>query len=98
MSQLLGLDLPIPDYEIISRLQKLVHAHRDFTLLSRRYDDPLLLGHSPGPAGGGSRTPLRMSHSPARYDDSGFVDPPDLSVDSDDVNGIYNKRPLRTPL
>ncbi|GLH16414.1 Uncharacterized protein GBIM_20687 [Gryllus bimaculatus] len=99
VSKLLGLDLPVPDYEIISRLQKLVHAHRDFTLVSRRYDDPLLIGNSPG----GARTPLLMGHSPAgtrtpRYDDSGFVDPPDLSVldDSDDVNGIYNKRPIRT--
>lgn len=105
VSKLLGLDLPVPDYEIISRLQKLVSAHRDFTLVSRRYEDPLLLGgrNSPGGGGGGSRTPLLLGHSPAgtrtpRFDDSGFGDPPDLSTldDSDDLNGIYNKRPLRT--
>ncbi|XP_049789264.1 coiled-coil domain-containing protein 170 [Schistocerca nitens] len=97
VSKLLGLDLPVPDYEIISRLQKLVSAHRDFTLVSRRYDDPLLLGSA-------SRTPLPVGNSPnpgprtPRFDDSGFGDPPDLSTldDSDDVNGIYNKRPLRT--
>lgn len=29
---MLGLDLPVTDYDIIQRLQKLVHAHRDFTL------------------------------------------------------------------
>ncbi|OXU18244.1 hypothetical protein TSAR_005766, partial [Trichomalopsis sarcophagae] len=31
----------IPDYEIISRLQKMVAAHRDFTMLSRKYEEPL---------------------------------------------------------
>ncbi|XP_063235771.1 coiled-coil domain-containing protein 170 isoform X2 [Bacillus rossius redtenbacheri] len=94
VAKLLNLEAPLPDYEIVSRLQKLVQAHRDFTSVSRRYDDPLLTG--------GSRTPLLLGHSPAgtrtpRYDDSGFVDPPDLSAldDSDDLNGVYNKRPLR---
>nr|CAD7263040.1 unnamed protein product [Timema shepardi] len=96
--KLLGLETPLPDYEVISRLQKVVQAHRDFTLVSRRYEDPLLMG-------GGSRTPLLLGHSPAgtrtpRYDDSGFVDPPDLSVldDSDEVNGggVYGKRGVRS--
>ncbi|KAJ9583754.1 hypothetical protein L9F63_021917, partial [Diploptera punctata] len=97
VGKLLGADVGMPDYELIARLQKLVHAHRDFTLVSRRYEDPLLLRASP------PRTPMMLGPSPAgtrtpRYDDSGFVDPPDLSTldDSDDVNGIYNKRPLRT--
>ncbi|XP_068085256.1 coiled-coil domain-containing protein 170 [Anabrus simplex] len=99
VSKLLGLDLPVPDYEIITRLQKLVHAHRDFTLVSRRYEDPLILGN---PSPGGTRTPMLPGHSPGtrtpRYEDSGFVDPPDLSCldDSDDLNGIYNKRPIRS--
>ncbi|XP_023723104.1 coiled-coil domain-containing protein 170 isoform X2 [Cryptotermes secundus] len=99
--KLLGMDSGLPDYELIARLQKLVHAHRDFTLVSRRYDDPLLLRNSP-PAGG-TRTPMMLGPSPGgtrtpRYDDSGFIDPPDLSTldDSDEVNGIYNKRPIRT--
>ncbi|GFG36972.1 hypothetical protein Cfor_05393, partial [Coptotermes formosanus] len=101
VSKLLGVDGSLPDYELIARLQKLVHAHRDFTLVSRRYDDPLLLRNSP-PAGG-TRTPVTLGPSPGgtrtpRYDDSGFIDPPDLSTldDSDEVNGIYNKRPIRT--
>ncbi|XP_021937805.1 coiled-coil domain-containing protein 170 isoform X3 [Zootermopsis nevadensis] len=101
VGKLLGTDGNLPDYELIARLQKLVHAHRDFTLVSRRYDDPLLLRNSP-PVGG-TRTPMMLGPSPGgsrtpHYDDSGFVDPPDLSTpdDSDDVNGIYNKRPIRT--
>lgn len=101
VGKLLGMDGSLPDYELIARLQKLVHAHRDFTLVSRRYDDPLLLRNSP-PAGG-TRTPVTLGPSPGgtrtpRYDDSGFIDPPDLSTldDSDEVNGIYNKRPIRT--
>lgn len=95
------MDGSLPDYELISRLQKLVHAHRDFTLVSRRYDDPLLLRNSP--TAGGTRTPVTLGPSPGgtrtpRYDDSGFIDPPDLSTldDSDEVNGVYNKRPIRT--
>ncbi|PSN31683.1 hypothetical protein C0J52_24643 [Blattella germanica] len=101
VSKLLAVDGSLPDFELVSRLQKLVHAHRDFTLVSRRYDDPLLLRNSPPM--GGSRTPMMLGPSPGgtrtpRYDDSGFVDPPDLSTleDSDEVNGIYNKRPIRT--
>lgn len=38
----LGCVLPMPDYELISRLQKLVDAHHDFTVVSKRYDDPAL--------------------------------------------------------
>lgn len=39
--KLLSEPICTPDYEIISRLQKTIAAHRDFTMLSRRYDEPL---------------------------------------------------------
>lgn len=41
VAKLLTEPLCSPDYEIISRLQKIIAAHRDFTMLSRRYDEPL---------------------------------------------------------
>lgn len=41
VAKLLSEPICTPDYEIISRLQKMVAAHRDFTMLSRRYDEPL---------------------------------------------------------
>lgn len=41
VAKLLSEPICTSDYEIISRLQKMVAAHRDFTMLSRRYDEPL---------------------------------------------------------
>lgn len=41
VAKLLSEPICTPDYEIITRLQKMVSAHRDFTMLSRRYDEPL---------------------------------------------------------
>lgn len=81
----------MPDYEIISRLQKIVQATHEFTMVSKKFDDPRITSISP--TENLSRTPDR-----SRYEDSGFVDNPDLSGldDSEDLNGIYNRRPLRT--
>ncbi|KAK0089653.1 hypothetical protein PV325_006076 [Microctonus aethiopoides] len=85
-----------PDYEIISRLQKMVAAHRDFTMLSRRYDEPL----ETSPSRCTSIHPVHSVHPPrspgsrcTRYDDSGFADPPDLH----DIDDEY-KRPVRSSL
>ncbi|KAF7992782.1 hypothetical protein HCN44_005126 [Aphidius gifuensis] len=85
-----------PDYEIISRLQKMVSAHRDFTMLSRRYDEPL----ETSPSRCTSIHPVHSVHPPrspgsrcTRYDDSGFADPPDLHEIDDDY-----KRPVRSSL
>lgn len=90
IAKILGVALPMPDYELISRLQKLVDAHHDFTLVSRRYDDPVLRLTSRSPTGGSrlSRTPDRS----VRYDDSGYMDAPDIDDDDDD---LYAKRGLR---
>lgn len=90
---LLGLETSAPDYEIIAKLTKLANAHREFTLVSRRYDEPVL-PHVP-------RSPRLISpvhkvtprYSATTHDDSGFLDPID-DCDSD-INTIYNKRPLR---
>ncbi|XP_020711164.2 coiled-coil domain-containing protein 170 isoform X2 [Athalia rosae] len=86
-----------PDYEIISRLQKMVAAHRDFTMLSRRYDEPL----ETSPSRCTSIHPVHPGHPPispgsrcTRYDDSGYTDPPDLH----DIDDDYNKRPIRSSL
>ncbi|XP_050440677.1 coiled-coil domain-containing protein 170 isoform X3 [Adelges cooleyi] len=38
---LLALDSSSTDYEITSKISKLVAAHREFSILSKRYDDPL---------------------------------------------------------
>ncbi|KAG8232946.1 hypothetical protein J437_LFUL013374 [Ladona fulva] len=109
--------------------KKIVHAHREYSMVSRRYEDPRLLnnpGNNPGLDGlgniGGTGVPspitgvnistggMGIGGSRARsrcYDDSGFVDPPDLSASpgllldddifpDDNLSGAYNKRPLRT--
>lgn len=78
IAKILGVALPMPDYELISRLQKLVDAHHDFTLVSRRYDDPVLRLATRSPTAGSrcTRTPDR-----SRYDDSGYTD----AVDIDDI-------------
>lgn len=82
VAKILGVALPMPDYELISRLQKLVDAHHDFTLVSRRYDDPVLRLTARSPTGGSriSRTPDR-----SRYDDSGYTDAADLDDIDDDL-------------
>ncbi|KAL3266102.1 hypothetical protein HHI36_010288, partial [Cryptolaemus montrouzieri] len=82
IAKILGVALPMPDYELISRLQKLVDAHHDFTLVSRRYDDPVLRLTTRSPTGGSriSRTPDR-----SRYDDSGYTDAADLDDIDDDI-------------
>lgn len=92
--KLLSEPICTPDYELISRLQKMVAAHRDFTMLSRRYDEPLEVSPS-------RCTNIHSTHhsrSPGsrctRYEDSGFVEPPDLR----DIEEEFNKRPVRSSL
>ncbi|XP_048517705.1 coiled-coil domain-containing protein 170 isoform X2 [Dendroctonus ponderosae] len=82
VAKILGIVLPMPDYELVSRLQKLVDAHHDFTLVSRRYDDPVLRLTARSPTGGSriSRTPDR-----SRYDDSGYADGADLDNSDEDL-------------
>lgn len=41
VTKILSEPLCTPDYELIAQLQKIVAAHREFTMLSRRYDVPL---------------------------------------------------------
>ncbi|CAK9830412.1 Coiled-coil domain-containing protein 170 [Anthophora retusa] len=92
--KLLSEPICTPDYEIISRLQKIVAAHRDFTMLSRRYDEPL----ETSPSRCTSVHPMHPPRSPGsrytRYEDSGFADPPDLR----DVDDDFTKRPVRSSL
>ncbi|XP_070168634.1 coiled-coil domain-containing protein 170 isoform X2 [Polyergus mexicanus] len=95
VAKLLSEPICTSDYEIISRLQKMVAAHRDFTMLSRRYDEPL----ETSPSRCTSIHPVHMPRSPGgsrctRYEDSGFADPPDLH----DIDDDYNKRPVRSSL
>ncbi|XP_050478671.1 coiled-coil domain-containing protein 170 isoform X2 [Bombus huntii] len=93
--KLLSEPICTPDYEIISRLQKTIAAHRDFTMLSRRYDEPL---DTTSPSRCTSIHTMHPPRSPgsrcARYEDSGFADPPDLR----DVEDEFNKRPVRSSL
>ncbi|CAH0746928.1 unnamed protein product [Bemisia tabaci] len=42
ITNLLGLDCSSLDFEVISRLTKVVNAHREFTSVSQRYNDPTL--------------------------------------------------------
>ncbi|XP_077276565.1 coiled-coil domain-containing protein 170 isoform X3 [Temnothorax americanus] len=94
VAKLLSESMCTPDYEIIARLQKMVAAHRDFTMLSRRYDEPL----ETSPSRCTSIHPVHPPRSPGsrctRYEDSGFADPPDLH----DIDDDYNKRPVRSSL
>ncbi|XP_071646581.1 uncharacterized protein [Temnothorax longispinosus] len=94
VAKLLQESMCTPDYEIIARLQKMVAAHRDFTMLSRRYDEPL----ETSPSRCTSIHPVHPPRSPGsrctRYEDSGFADPPDLH----DIDDDYNKRPVRSSL
>ncbi|XP_048480325.1 coiled-coil domain-containing protein 170 [Plutella xylostella] len=88
IAKLLGIALPasVSDLEMVSRLQKLIDAHHDFTVVSRRYDDPALLraaSRSPPPSRSRTRTPDRS----LRYDDSGYADP---AFDLDDE--LYKAR------
>jgi hypothetical protein len=103
VGRLLGVDparSPVPDYDIVNRLQKLVHAQREFANVSRRYEEPLRLlppsprrSATPGAADLLLRTPDSRT---LRYDD---IDLPDLSPLSelDDLNGVFNKRPHMRP-
>ncbi|XP_076374595.1 coiled-coil domain-containing protein 170 isoform X3 [Megalopta genalis] len=92
--KLLSEPICTPDYEIVSRLQKMAAAHRDFTMLSRRYDEPL----DNTPSRCTSVHPVHPHGSPGsrctRYEDSGFADPPDLH----DIEDEYTKRPVRSSL
>ncbi|XP_011253902.1 coiled-coil domain-containing protein 170 isoform X2 [Camponotus floridanus] len=94
VAKLLSEPICTSDYEIISRLQKMVAAHRDFTMLSRRYDEPL----ETSPSRCTSIHPVHPPRSPGsrctRYEDSGFADPPDLH----DIDDDYSKRPVRSSL
>lgn len=99
---LLSMDTTCPDYEIIARLSKVMSAYREFSSVSKRYDDPILPHVHPSPR----RTPHHSPHSPRRTprfspdrktprcDDSGFLDPIMDDCDSD-LNSLY-KRPYRT--
>ncbi|XP_026732469.1 coiled-coil domain-containing protein 170 isoform X3 [Trichoplusia ni] len=80
IAKLLGILVPasVSDFEMVSRLQKLIDAHHDFTVVSRRYDDPALLrasSRSPPPSRCRTRTPDRCGCRSLRYDDSGYADP-----------------------
>lgn len=96
VAKILGVALPMPDYELISRLQKLVDAHHDFTLVSRRYDDPVLrlATRSPTIIGGSrcTRTPDR-----SRYDDSGYTDAVDIIDDIVD-DDLFKSRQGRSSM
>lgn len=104
---LLGLDTTCPDYEVIARLTKVMNAYKEFSSVSRRYDEPVLPHvhisphrtphHSPHrPSRSPRRTPrFSPDHKTPRCDDSGFLDPIIDDCDSD-LNSIYNKRPYRT--
>ncbi|XP_017760087.1 PREDICTED: coiled-coil domain-containing protein 170 [Eufriesea mexicana] len=92
--KLLSEPICTPDYEIISRLQKMVAAHRDFTMLSRRYDEPLDISPSRCTSIHTMHPPRSPSSRCARYEDSGFADPPDLR----DIEDEFNKRPVRSSL
>lgn len=66
IAKLLGILVPgsVSDFEMVSRLQKLIDAHHDFTVVSRRYDDPALLraaSRSPPPSRSRTRTPDRSA-------------------------------------
>ncbi|XP_043801999.1 coiled-coil domain-containing protein 170 [Apis laboriosa] len=92
VTKLLSEPICTPDYEIISRLQKMVAAHRDFTMISRRYEEPLETSPS-------RCTSIHAMHPPrspgcARYEDNEFADPPDLR----DIEDEFNKRPVRSSL
>lgn len=89
VAKILGIELPMPDYELISRLQKLVDAHHDFTLVSRRYDDPVLRLTSRSPTIGGSGRYTRTPDK-SRYDDSGYADAADIDDIDDD---LYKRTP-----
>ncbi|KAF5292491.1 hypothetical protein FQR65_LT01635 [Abscondita terminalis] len=86
VAKILGVILPVPDFELVSRLQKLVDAHHDFTVVSRRYDDPVLRLTSRSPTLGSRYT---RSPDKTRYDDSGFAD----AADFIDIDGHLYKRP-----
>lgn len=96
---LLGMDTTCPDYEIIGRLTKVMNAYKEFSSVSRRYDEPVLPHvhistpyHSPRRA---ARSPrFSPDHKTPRCDDSGFLDPIIDDCDSD-LNSIYNKPPYR---
>ncbi|XP_077295723.1 coiled-coil domain-containing protein 170-like isoform X2 [Arctopsyche grandis] len=95
IAKLLGIFSQVPDYEIVSRLQKLVDAHHDFTLVSRRYDDPALRLAARSPTGPGP--PSRLTRTPERclrYDDTGYIDPPDSEDLDDDLLGKRTLGPL----
>ncbi|XP_054261077.1 coiled-coil domain-containing protein 170-like isoform X2 [Macrosteles quadrilineatus] len=95
---LLGLETTCPDYEIIGRLTKVMNAYREFSSVSRRYDDPVLPHVHVSPRRSPARTSPRRTprfspdHKTPRYDDSGFLDPLD---DDSDLNSVYNKRSYR---
>lgn len=77
VAKIMGVSYTIPNHELISRLQKLVDAHHDFTTISRRYDDPVLRLTTKSPSGG------RYTRISDRYDDSGYTD---ANLDDSDDN------------
>lgn len=67
----------MPDSDLLHRLQSVCHAHQDFTLLSRRYESPVVDHcqrfeelNTPTCRPLSSTSPLHMR----RYIDSGFND------------------------
>lgn len=90
---LLGLDSSTPDYEIVSKLSKLINAHREYTLVSRRYDDPVRN------TGGLSPRYTTLDHGTTAsrhltFDNTRFYDSILDDVD-ENLNASYNKRPTR---
>ncbi|XP_066599727.1 coiled-coil domain-containing protein 170 isoform X2 [Prorops nasuta] len=98
VAKLLSEPICTPDYELTARLQKMVAAHRDLTMLSRRYEEPL---ETRSPSRCASIHPVHTMHQPrspgsrcTRYEDSGFTDPPDLH----EIDDEYTKRQIRSSL
>ncbi|XP_065211760.1 coiled-coil domain-containing protein 170 isoform X2 [Planococcus citri] len=88
---LLGLDSTCPDYEIVSKLSKLINAHREYTLVTKRYDDPLPMAGAISPRYG------TLDHSVGnRYltYDSKYYDALLDDVDAS-INAASNKRPTK---
>lgn len=98
--KLLAIEQPATDYEILARLQKLVAAHRDFTLVSRRWDhtEPLPLPlpvpctPPPRPLSPPRSARCALAAHAAAVEEAEFNSVLD---EIDDINGIYNKRPHR---
>lgn len=84
----------VPDYEIVSKLSKLVNAHREYTLVTRRYDDP-----NPAATGGAisPRCPSLEHGTTNRFlglDNSRYYESLLDDIETS-INTSCNKRPTR---